>query len=125
MNLLLDTHVFIWWMINDPGLSSDARNAIINPKNTVYVSAVSAWEISIKKALGKLSAPDNLEEELVKNRFKPLVITIPHAQIAGGLPPIHNDPFDRLLIAQAQVEGFTLVTRDKSIQLYSVKTLEA
>lgn len=113
MNLLLDTPVFIWWMINDPGLSSDARNAIINPKNTVYVS------------LGNLSAPDNLEEELVKNRFKPLVITIPHAQVAGGLPPIHHDPFDRLLIAQAQVEGFTLITRDKNIKLYSVKILEA
>ncbi len=125
MNLLLDTHVVIWAFIDDPGLSQRARQAIIDGHNTVFVSAVTAWEISIKKSLGKLEAPDNYTEELTRHRFLSLDVTTPHALAVEHLPHHHHDPFDRLLVAQAQLEGFTLVTRDKRIQKYDISILVA
>ncbi len=88
------------------------------PENTVYVSAAVAWEIAIKKALGKLDAPDDLEAMMAANRFLPLPVTIPHALAVASLPPIHNDPFDRPLIAQARHEGFKLVSRDRQVASY-------
>jgi PIN domain nuclease of toxin-antitoxin system len=91
----------------------------------VFVSAATAWEISIKKALGKLQAPDDLDEALVANAFQPLNITISHALLAGQLPPHHDDPFDRLLIAQTKIEGLTLITRDKKQMLYDIPTITA
>lgn len=125
MNLLLDTHTFIWALEGNPGLSAAAREAIIDGDNIVFVSAVSVWEISIKKALGKLDAPDTLLEEIERHRFTPLEITLEHGDRAGKLPPIHMDPFDRMLIAQAQSEQLTLVTRDHEIQKYQVQCLLA
>src|SRR6185369_1651055 len=120
MNLLLDTHALIWWLEDNPSLSKEARVAIAAPENIIYVSAVNALEITIKKAIGKLKAPDNLEEEIAINRFQQLPITIPHALAVGNLPLHHNDPFDRLLIAQAVVEGLMLVTRDDNQKKYGV-----
>ncbi len=125
MNILLDTHVLIWALENNPTLSQEARNAIINPTNMVFVSSVSVWEISIKKSLGKLFVPDNLQEEIRLHRFTPLKISLDHAELAGMLPYIHNDPFDRMLIAQAIIEKLKLVTRDELIARYDVDVIKA
>ncbi len=86
----------------------------------VYVSAATAWEISIKRALGKLEAPGNLETEIANNGFLELPITTVHAVVAGGLPDHHNDPFDRMLVAQAMSEQLALVSRDKQLARYGV-----
>ena len=120
MKLLLDTHVLLWWLDDPALLSAPARDALTEGTNMVFVSAAVGWEITIKKAMGKLEAPDDLEEAMAAERFEPLPITIPHALAVAGLPAIHQDPFDRIQIAQAQLEGLTLVTRDARIQQYSV-----
>jgi PIN domain nuclease of toxin-antitoxin system len=125
MNLLLDTHVLIWALENNPALSGKAREAIIDGNNIIFVSSVSAWEISIKVAMGKLKVPDNLCEEISLHRFTRLNINFEHAQLAGKLPDIHKDPFDRMLIAQANIEKLTLVTGDRLIAQYEVKILKA
>ena len=89
------------------------------------MSAASAWEISIKKSLGKLEAPDDLVDQLDRHRFQALAVSIGHAHEAGALPRLHDDPFDRMLIAQARLEGLTIVTRDPRFQRYAVATLPA
>ena len=124
MRLLLDTHALLWWLA-DEGLTTEARDAIANPANLVAVSAASAWEISIKKALGKLAAPDDLEQQVQTGGFLPLPISIAHGVAAGQLPYHHEDPFDRMLIAQAHIEGLTIVTRDKRFDVYGVALLPA
>ncbi len=125
MNILLDTHVLIWALENNPTLSDKAAANIINADNIVFVSAASVWEIGIKMNMGKLEAPDNLLEEINLHRFTPLPISLRHAQLAGKLPDIHKDPFDRILIAQAVYEKLTLVTRDELIFQYNIKILKA
>ena len=125
MNLLLDTHVLIWALENNSTLSASARNAIIEGKNLVFISSATVWEMSIKQAQGKLEIPDNLQEEINLHRFTQLSINFQHAQLAGKLPNIHKDPFDRMLIAQANIEKLTLVTRDKLIAQYDVAIIEA
>ncbi len=125
MNILLDTHVLIWALENNPTLSDTARNSITLAGNMVFVSSVSIWEIGIKKNLGKIEVPDNLQEEIKLHRFTPLNITYDHAELAGKLPLLHRDPFDRMLVAQAITEKLTLVTRDKRIGRYAVKTVTA
>ncbi len=125
MNLLLDTHVLIWSLTNDPTLSDHARREITRGSNLVFVSAISVWEISIKMQLGKLKAPDNLLQEVIDKRFEFLDIKAEHSWQAGQLPAIHHDPFDRMLIAQAQLEQLTIVTRDASIHQYEITTLAA
>ncbi len=122
MRLLLDTHALLWWLA-DEGMTDQARDAIADPDNLVMVSAASAWEISIKKALGKLSAPDDLEPQLHENGFAPLSISIAHGLAAGQLARHHDDPFDRMLIAQAFIEGLTIVTHDKRFSDYNVALL--
>jgi PIN domain nuclease of toxin-antitoxin system len=124
VRLLLDTNALLWWLA-DEGLADQARDAIADPENLVVVSAVSAWEISIKKALGKLAAPDDLEHHVQAGGFTPLPITIAHAVAAGQLVRHHDDPFDRMLIAQALAEGLTIVTRDKRFSDYSVAFMPA
>ena len=124
MRLLLDTHALLWWLA-DEGLNAQAREAIADPANLVAVSAASAWEISIKKALGKLAVPDDLEQQVRTGGFAPLPISIAHGIAAGRLPRHHEDPFDRMLIAQALAEGLTIVTRDKHFEDYGVTLLEA
>lgn len=125
MNLLLDTHAFLWAVDDDSRLSSAARAAIIDGRNVVYISAATAWEIAIKRGTGKLKIPHNdYLEELRLHRFTPLSITTEHALAVEGLPLHHKDPFDRLLIAQAQAEHLTLVTRDQRLSLYEIKIIE-
>ncbi len=125
MRLLLDTHALIWWLERNRKLDTAARVAVDEPTNVVVVSAVSAWEIAIKTALGKLRTPADLPEALRENRFLPLAITVEHALAAGVLPRHHEDPFDRMLVAQAQTEGLTIVTRDPRFSAYAVATLAA
>lgn len=126
MNLLLDTHVFLWAVDDNPNLSPAAREAIVDGHNVVYVSAATAWEISIKRAIGKLKIPDSdYLEELRLHRFTPLSITTEHALAVENLPPHHKDPFDRMLIAQALEEKLVLVSRDSRLKAYDVRTIEA
>ncbi len=125
MTLLLDTHVLLWWLDDPKLLSKAAQRAIREGGNTVYVSAAVVWEIAIKKALGKLTAPDDLEAPMTASRFLPLPITIPHALAVLTLPDHHRDPFDRMLIAQALHEKLRLVTRDQDIQKYPVPLIIA
>jgi PIN domain nuclease of toxin-antitoxin system len=125
MTLLLDTHKFLWWLDDPALLAESARKAIADGKNLVYVSAAVAWEIAIKRSLGKLDAPEDLEAVMAANRFLPLPVTVPHALAVATLPDHHRDPFDRLLIAQARHEGFQLVSRDPFMKLYDVPLLEA
>jgi PIN domain nuclease of toxin-antitoxin system len=124
VRLLLDTHALLWWLA-DESLHPGAQDAIADPANLVAVSAASAWEISIKKALGKLAAPDDLEQQVEAGGFVPLPISIAHGTAAGQLPHHHDDPFDRMLIAQAFAEGLTIVTRDKRFDDYGVAVLPA
>lgn len=125
MNLLLDTHALLWWLADDPELSREARAAISAPQHIVYVSAASAWEISMKRALGKLRAPGDLDTAMAASAFQELPITIAHALAASQLPDKHSDPFDRMLVAQATLENLTLVTRDERIASYQVPTIRA
>lgn len=125
MNLLLDTHTLIWVFDSNPTLSEEARAAIANGKNEVFVSAVTAWEIAIKRSIGKLELQGNYQDGLKRYRFTPLSISTDHALAVEMLPQHHADPFDRLLIAQAQLENLTLVTRDGRFAPYDVATVRA
>ena len=125
MNLLLDTHVLLWWLDDHPTLSKKAKAAIADGENLVFVSAVIIWEIRIKQALGKLEIPRNFRRVLDDQPFEILDITVEHAHAAGDLPAHHRDPFDRMLVAQAKVEGLTLVTRDIRLKKYKIPLIEA
>lgn len=125
MHLLLDTHSFLFWLSTPELLSAAAHDAIRNESNLVYVSAATVWEIAIKRALGKLSAPANLDQVMADNEFLELPVTAVHALCMEQLPPIHRDPFDRMLAAQAAHEGLTLVTRDEELLRYPVPLLAA
>ena len=123
--LLLDTHVVLWWLSDDQRLGQEARRLIANPGNHVAVSAASVWEMAIKSSIGKLSVPDGVEEAILECGFKPLAITMEHAARVGELPLLHRDPFDRMLIAQAQLEGLDLLTADAGLRAYAVKVVVA
>ena len=122
---LLDTHVLLWSLAAPERLDPAAREAIRDPGHVVFVSTASVWELAIKAALGKLTMPDDLDDQLRLNRFDVLDITFGHARAVEHLPPHHRDPFDRMLIAQARVEGLTLITRDPQVQRYGVSWIPA
>jgi len=124
VRLLLDSHAFFWWLADDPNLKTKARQAITDPTSVVHVSAATVWELSIKAALGKLDLDGaDLVEELEANDFVELPMTARHSLGAAALPRHHNDPFDRMLIAQARIEGLTIVTRDPAFRAYEVALL--
>lgn len=123
--LLLDTHALLWALESPDVLADTARAAVANPRNAVFVSAASVWEISIKGALNKLRVPPDLIQSIETVGFSELPITAFHAEQAGSLPLLHTDPFDRMLVAQAQAEGLILVTRDGNIPRYGIRTLAA
>ena len=120
MRRLLDTHALIWAAADPARLSAAAAEAIRDPENDVYVSAVTAWEVAIKRAVGRLRFPDVDRELLSSLRFAELPISLDHAAEAGRLPPHHRDPFDRMLIAQARVDGLVVVSADRSFEPYEV-----
>lgn len=125
MRLLLDSHAFLWWLDQAPTLSPHAYEAIADPENEIAVSAVTPWELEIKRASGKLKSPQDVVGRLKAEQFQALAITVEHGIAAARLPLHHRDPFDRMLIAQAQIEGLTIVTRDPRFALYSVATMPA
>lgn len=124
MRFLLDTHIFLWWLLEDPKLSHRVRNLVSDPDNQLYFSSASSWEMVIKSALGKLSLPASPEkfisEQLFLNDITPLAITTAHTFALAGLPMIHKDPFDRILIAQALHENLVLITDDPLIEQYDL-----
>ncbi|MDT0381971.1 type II toxin-antitoxin system VapC family toxin [Streptomyces sp. DSM 42041] len=122
MRLLLDTHVVLWWLDDSPELSDETKH-LIDTEPAIYVSAVTPWEIAIKQSLGKLDGPADLPERVRDSQFSPLPIGAGHGVRAGRLPAHHRDPFDRVLVAQAQIEGMTVVTRDKWIPQYDVPVM--
>ena len=124
MRLLLDTHVLLWWLRDDRRLPARFAAAITDPAHQVLVSAATIWETSIKIALGKLDVAGDLVEEIDANDFTELPITARHAQRAGTLPRHHDDPFDRLLIAQAQLESLRLVTLDAAFRAYDIRRVD-
>ena len=129
MRLLLDTHALVWWWKDDPRLPAKARAVIADPVNTVYVSAVSAWEIATRQRLGKWPEADHVVAEYTslvrRSRFNTLAIGMEHALRSGSLPGPHRDPFDRMLIAQAEIEAVPVVTADSIFQAYGAETIWA
>lgn len=127
MRILLDTHVFLWWAVDDPRLSAELRLALESPDNQVYLSSVSVWEIVIKQGLGRIRLPDNpadwLQAYVTQYGLLPLAIEHSHALTIRDLPPKHRDPFDRMLVAQAVCEGMTLATADQAISQYGTPVI--
>lgn len=124
MRLLLDSHVLLWWLTAPQSLP-ERTHSEVQAGRDVYVSAASVWEIEIKRALGKLDAPHDLLSELDSEGFTRLDVSCEHATAAGRLPRHHDDPFDRMLIAQAAAEGLVVVTRDAAFRDYDVAVLPA
>lgn len=122
MSLLLDTHVVLWWLTDDPVLSDGIKDRLDHEPGA-YVSAATIWEVAIKQAIGKLPGPADLPERIRDSGFTQLPISAEHAIAAGRLPLHHRDPFDRILIAQAQCENLTLITADASCRKYDVSIL--
>ena len=124
MRLLLDTHAFLWWIFDDPGLSSTARDLIAGPSTEILFSVVSAWEIAIKARTGRLDLPPDVpvfvHDQIRRNRFTVLPVALRHALHVHALPVHHRDPFDRLLVAQSQVEAVPLLSTDTQIAAYDV-----
>lgn len=123
MRLLLDTHAFLWWMEASPALSTTARAAIADPANEVLISIASLWELTIKQALGKLSFPADPETVVRNEGFTVLAISFAHLRRLGVLPALHRDPFDRMLIVQAMLEGTPLITNDRALARYGTPVL--
>jgi len=125
LNYLLDTHIFLWMLADPNRIKPSARKIIENPAQAVFVSAVSGVEIESKRKLGKISAPDQLESEIEKRGLQELPFHYKHSPWLSKLPDIHQDPFDRMLIAQALSERMTLITHDRKILSYDIRTLQA
>ena len=118
--LLLDTHILLWWLGDDARLPKRVRDRLRAHDPACFVSAATLWEIGIKRALGKLDVPETLAPAIAEEGFHGLPISLAHAERAACLPPHHRDPFDRMLIAQAQLEGLTIMTVDRRIRCYDV-----
>lgn len=123
MNLLLDTHILLWWLNDSPDLKPKTRKAISNTRNQIWISSGSIWEIRTKESLGKLIVPANFCELLWQQGFQDLPISASHVNALRQLPPIHKDPFDRIQIAQAIVEKFTIVSADSLFKDYPVSLI--
>ena len=120
---LLDTHVALWWVESPERLDAHARRMIQEPRHALWLSAASLWEMAIKKSLGQLTYPGTLLSELRKDGIEILPVLAAHALAVADLPHLHRDPFDRLLVAQAKIEGLTIVTRDEKVRAYGVPCL--
>jgi PIN domain nuclease of toxin-antitoxin system len=124
MNLLLDSHAALWWIRDDPALGPEAIS-VIDQADQVYVSVVTPWELGIKRAHGKLQFPADLPDVLVRAGMTMLPIAVDHAERAPALPMHHRDPFDRMLVAQAQIEALWIITADDVIRRYDVEVIDA
>ena len=118
MRLLIDTHAFLWWRADSPKLAAEARRALLDDANEVLVSSAVAWEIVIKRALGRLDFDGAVAAAIADEGFFNLAVTAAHVDEGARLPLHHRDPFDRLIIAQARIESLTLMTRDPRIRAY-------
>ncbi len=118
---LLDTHTLLWWLADSEQLGERCRGIIGDQRNQIFVSAATTWEISIKMSLGKLEAPEDIDTIVEDEGFSKLPISLYHGQLAGKLPALHRDPFDRMLIAQAQAEGLIFLTADEVIGQYQLR----
>jgi len=125
LKVLLDTHFLLWWLEDAGELGDKGRRVIANPENLIFVSAATMWELRIKEGIGKLELPQNFAEVVANEQFESLSVTARHTEALLGLPMHHRDPFDRMLVAQARVEGLTILTLDPFIPLYDVDTLSA
>jgi PIN domain nuclease of toxin-antitoxin system len=125
LRLLLDTHTLLWTLVAPDRLADSAAQAIAAEESEVFVSIVSPWEMAIAKARGRMKPPDDLEAQLEKRRFALLPVSLRHTDVIEKLPHHHRDPFDRMLVAQAQVEGLTIVTVDRLLRRYAVSLLPA
>jgi PIN domain nuclease of toxin-antitoxin system len=127
MRLLLDTHTLLWWLDGDRRMSKRARALVGRDTNEVFVSAASVWEVSTKWRLGKLPGAADVAADVAgavaSQAFLPLPINLAHAQLAGHLTTEHRDPFDRMLAAQALIEGFPIVSNDEAFDLFGVVRL--
>lgn len=123
MKLLVDTHALLWAVADEQQLAAEARTAIADPSNVVFVSMASLWEISIKRSLGKIELPTAFYNSLKTAGFEILPILLEHVERSAKLPFHHRDPFDRMLVAQAQHEQLVLVTRDMDMQKYAINTI--
>jgi len=124
VRVLLDSHVVLWWLEDNKALGPQSRD-LIEQVEEAFVSAVTPWELGIKRSLGKLSMPEGLSVAIESEGFASLSISAAHAELAASLPPIHRDPFDRMLVAQAQLEALVLVTADKALATYEVEQFDA
>lgn len=119
----MDAHTLLWALADDPRLPAGARRVMESPGASTLVSVVTVWEIEIKRSAGRLVAPADLASAMASGAYLPLMVTVGHAVAAGRLPVLHRDPFDRMLVAQAMVDGLTIVTRDPRIAAYGVPVL--
>lgn len=124
MRLLVDSHVALWWLGEDSSLGASCHEQLL-VADEVYFSAVTPWELGIKRAIGKLAFPNGLVSELAAGGFVELPVSAAHAERAPDLPPHHRDPFDRMLVAQAQLESLVLVTADRTLRPYDVELIDA
>lgn len=125
MILLVDAHALLWWLANDPQLDSAASRSIADPRSDVLVSAATVWEIEVKRLAGRLRAPTELLDAIRQSGMDTLPVTAPDAVTAAGLPMLHADPFDRMLVAQAQRLDALIVSRDPALTAYEVDVLPA
>jgi PIN domain nuclease of toxin-antitoxin system len=123
VKILVDTHILLWWLQDDPKLSTRGKRELGDGENELYISCVSLWEMSIKRALGKLHVPDILMQVVANNNIGIIPVDVEHVASFANVPPLHSDPFDRMLVAQAITEGLTIMTHDKQITNYSVPCL--
>lgn len=124
MRLLVDSHVALWWLGDDALLGPECKERL-KDADEVYFSALTPWELGIKRSIGKIAFPDGLVAQLEAAGFVELAISAAHAELAPDLPPHHRDPFDRMLVAQAQLESLTLVTADRTLRTYDVEFIDA
>lgn len=124
MRLLVDSHVALWWLDQHPSLGPECSQ-LLRSADEVFFSAVTPWELGIKRALGKLTFPDGLSAALEVAGFTPLAISVAHAELAPELPSHHRDPFDRMLVAQARLDALTLVSADHALDAYDIEIIDA
>jgi PIN domain nuclease of toxin-antitoxin system len=123
VRLLFDSHVALWWLAGDPSVSARCQQTV-SDADEVFVSAVTPWELGIKRSLGKVDYPADLVATLRRSGFRMLSVAADHAELAPVLPPHHRDPFDRMLVAQARLESLVLVTADASLLPYDVEIID-